>query len=148
MQLHKLIYFAHGWLLGIYGRPLVKEPIQAWKYGPVIPSLYHHFKKYGSRPITSMAFEVFVEDDDVTVFEPKVPATDSKVVALLDRIWSLYGVKDAILLSALSHERGGPWDKTFTEYLGQKNAVIETDSIRHFFSERAQANASERRQQQ
>jgi len=33
----KLVYLSHGWYLGIYGVPLIAEPIEAWPYGPVIP---------------------------------------------------------------------------------------------------------------
>jgi len=43
LKLQKLVYFAHGWYLGFTGEPLLNEGIQAWEYGPVIPSLYHDF---------------------------------------------------------------------------------------------------------
>jgi uncharacterized phage-associated protein len=32
LQLMKLVYIAHGWMLGTYGRPLIKDRIEAWKY--------------------------------------------------------------------------------------------------------------------
>ena len=40
MQLLKLVFIAHGWMLGLYGEPLISDDVQAWKYGPVIPDLY------------------------------------------------------------------------------------------------------------
>ncbi|MCC7437458.1 MAG: DUF4065 domain-containing protein [Armatimonadetes bacterium] len=40
MKLLKLVYIAHGWHLGIMGKPLISDEVQAWKYGPVIPKLY------------------------------------------------------------------------------------------------------------
>lgn len=51
MQLIKLVYLAHCWMLALYSRPLIEEPIEAWKYGPVIPVLYHDIKHYGSNPV-------------------------------------------------------------------------------------------------
>ena len=51
MQLLKLVYIAHGWTLGICATPLITEQVEAWKYGPVIPDLYQHVKKYGSSSI-------------------------------------------------------------------------------------------------
>ena len=47
MKLQKLIYFAHGWHLALTSKPLINEHPEAWAYGPVIPSIYHRFKKYG-----------------------------------------------------------------------------------------------------
>lgn len=48
LQLMKLTYMSHGWALGILGRPLFNDRVEAWKYGPVIPTLYHKTKEYGS----------------------------------------------------------------------------------------------------
>jgi uncharacterized phage-associated protein len=59
MKIQKLVYFSHGWHLSINnGRALIDEAVQAWTYGPVIPSLYHEFKKYGNGPITSPALSM------------------------------------------------------------------------------------------
>src|SRR5262245_26249764 len=52
LKLQKLLYFAHGWHLAITGAPLLDEPIEAWQYGPVVSSIYHEFKHFGSRAIT------------------------------------------------------------------------------------------------
>ena len=47
MQAIKLVYFAHAWNLGFFQRPLIDEPVEAWKFGTVIPSLYQSLKIYG-----------------------------------------------------------------------------------------------------
>ena len=58
MQVLKLVYIAHGWNLGLNAQPLVNEDIEAWQYGPVIPSLYHKYKQYGSNPIQDFPAEI------------------------------------------------------------------------------------------
>src|ERR1700689_5397887 len=55
MKVQKLVYFAHGWYLALTGgRPMINEPVEAWKFGPVVPSLYYELKKYGETPITDL----------------------------------------------------------------------------------------------
>jgi uncharacterized phage-associated protein len=48
MKLQKLIYYAHAWHLAFLGQPLIKEEVQAWKFGPVIPDVYFEFKECGN----------------------------------------------------------------------------------------------------
>ncbi|MCY4000360.1 MAG: DUF4065 domain-containing protein, partial [Bacteroidetes bacterium] len=51
MQLIKLSYIAHGWTLGISGEPLFNDTVEAWRYGPVVPDIYHTYKEFGHSPI-------------------------------------------------------------------------------------------------
>src|SRR5690606_31455479 len=51
LQLMKLTYIAHGYALGSGVGDLFNSRIEAWKYGPVIPDLYHATKSYGRDPI-------------------------------------------------------------------------------------------------
>ena len=55
LRLMKLTYIAHGFMLAILDRSALNprfDRVEAWKYGPVIPSVYHSFKAYGNNPIT------------------------------------------------------------------------------------------------
>src|SRR5882724_82988 len=46
MKLIKLVYISYGWYLAFANKPLINEKVQAWKYGPVVPSVYQEFKKF------------------------------------------------------------------------------------------------------
>ena len=48
MKLQKMVYFAHGYHLARYNEPLIREEFEAWKFGPVVPSIYQSYKLYGS----------------------------------------------------------------------------------------------------
>jgi uncharacterized phage-associated protein len=48
MKLQKLLYYQQGFHLAYFGKPLFEEDIEAWMYGPVVPSVYSHFKTEGS----------------------------------------------------------------------------------------------------
>jgi uncharacterized phage-associated protein len=46
-KLQKLVYYAQGWTLGLTGRPLFPEPLEAWKKGPVSRALFgSHARAY------------------------------------------------------------------------------------------------------
>jgi len=67
MKVIKLVYLAHAWNLGLFGNPLFEEKAQAWKYGPVIPSLYHALKFFGN------------EDVPKDAMAPTSPITDARM---------------------------------------------------------------------
>jgi len=56
MKLLKLVYIVYGWVYAMTDRKVFKEPIQAWRHGPVVPSLYYQFQSFGSEPIDILRF--------------------------------------------------------------------------------------------
>ncbi|XUU49186.1 Panacea domain-containing protein [Serratia nematodiphila] len=117
MKLQKLVFFAHAWSLAAYGEPLIRDKVLAWKYGPVIESVYHEFKAYGSNNITSVGTEFVWDDDPNSIVKakfvaPEIPASDTYASAIIDIIFDVYGDKSAIYLSNLTHEAGSAWDVT------------------------------------
>jgi len=47
LRLQKLLYYAQGWHIAIFGPPLFPERIEAWKHGPVVPAVYRSFSFAG-----------------------------------------------------------------------------------------------------
>ena len=76
MQLIKLVYLAHGWSLALLKRPLIKHPVQAWQYGPVIPNVYKAFSRFGSSPITSPA----VDKQTGTIYASSLDDNEREIV--------------------------------------------------------------------
>lgn len=105
MKLQKLVYFAHGWHLALNDAPLIQEGVEAWKYGPVVVSLYHQFKDLGLQPINRKA--AVVNYANGTFDEPHVDGSMGN--AVIDRVWEIYGGLTAIQLANFSHENGSPW---------------------------------------
>lgn len=99
MKLQKLIYLAQGWSLVFLSRSLVQEKIKAWKYGPVIPSLYDEFREFRANPITRAARG-----------GEAAPALDLTSLQLIRKVWEAYGNQTAIQLSTMTHEPGYAWD--------------------------------------
>lgn len=51
LKLQKILYFIQAGFYMNKGEECFVDDIEAWKYGPVIPEVYHEFKKYGSNNI-------------------------------------------------------------------------------------------------
>ncbi|MFZ6843564.1 Panacea domain-containing protein [Undibacterium sp. RuTC16W] len=140
MKLQKLIYFAHGWRLGLNNEALIVDPIQAWQYGPVISSVYQEFKHFGSGAITSNASSF--DFDKLEFVTPEVKLEDKETRALLNRIWDVYGKYSAMKLSNLSHIPNGPWDKARKKSSVQ-NVVIDDELIGEYFRSLVAKNKAE-----
>lgn len=105
MQLLKLVYIAHGWNLAINDEPLVTDTVQAWKYGPVIPSLYRAVREWGDRPVERPLF----------VSPGNEPDFSSKEIEVMDTVLDVYGHFDGVQLSRLTHASETPWHKVYIE---------------------------------
>ena len=95
MKLQKLLYFAQGHALAVLGHPLFEDDFEAWVHGPVIPSVYRKYRRYGDGCITpprSVSLSRFTPEEK----------------QLLDDVWDAYGVYSAWGLSTLSHNTK-PW---------------------------------------
>ena len=100
MHVLKLVYLCHGWMLGINSDPLITEPVEAWTYGPVVPTVYHQYKRYGGSII--LAEEQADQCD----------ALDTAKADLVKSMELVYRPCTAFQLSALTHQPGTPWDIT------------------------------------
>ena len=118
MSLLKLTYIAHGWHLELQGAPLFGNRIEAWQYGPVIPDVYHAFRKQGINVtgavnVQSASFDAADED-------------------LLEQVWDIYGSLAPFRLSDLTHVAGGPWD--IASKMGGNYASIPDELIRQHYA--------------
>lgn len=127
LKLQKLVYFAHGWNLALYDEPLILERVQAWKFGPVIPSVYHAFKDNGDQPIESPAYE----DNGQEQYIPRVDRNDFLTRELLNKIWQVYSKYNGLQLSDMTHKKGTPWDTVWSE--SHRSIPIPNQLIKSYF---------------
>ena len=112
LKLQKLLYYAQGFYLVLYDRPLFPEAIKAWEHGPVVPQIYHEYKERGAGAIP-------VETVDLENYS-------SEVQELLGEVYSVYGQFSASKLRDMTHQEP-PWKNT------PQNGVISHKLMKEFF---------------
>jgi len=93
LKLQKLLYYIQGFHLALFDNPIFDDEIEAWRHGPVTPTIYHAFKSNGSNPILcdecNKDFEV--------LFSPEQRE-------LLDEVYDVFGQYSAWRLRDMTHE--------------------------------------------
>lgn len=121
--------------MGIFDKPLVTdEYAEAWRYGPVFPSLYHEFKMFGSKPIDRLAADL--DEINFKTFIPIIPKDDSQKIELLHEIWRGYGNLTAVQLSELTHADGTPWSQVWDSKKQYRNLHIDEEIIKSHYKEK------------
>ena len=138
LKLVKLVYVAYGWFLAIKNERLFNERIEAWQHGPVIPSVYHEFKHFGSSPIVGRSVIVDYEGEDgklnISVTTPRVPDTDLDANIVLDTVWKSYKDFSAWQLREMTHEDDTPWKRVYVD--GMRGITMRDDDIREHYVDR------------
>lgn len=115
LSIQKLLYIAHMFRLGQRGKPLVLDNFEAWDYGPVIPSVYHAAKIYGSGPVRN----VFRSVENIS--------EESAENKWLEDVYSALGDKTPGALVAITHTDNGAWAKNYIP--GRYNIIISNEDI-------------------
>lgn len=115
LKLMKLVYIAHGYMLALLDKSFLNprfDVVEAWKYGPVIPSVYHSFKVYKDGPITEKTIVLATEDNGAPTFvEPTLSDENAKKVC--EFVWDKYSKHSDSALVTLLHGANTPWGITY-----------------------------------
>lgn len=119
LKLNKLLYFAQGVSLARTGKPLFDEDIEAWQFGPVVPSVYHAFKVCGNKPIINPS-----NDYDLSEL-------DEEQLQVIFDVARTYGRFTGSALVDFTHADGTPWKDVYVN--GVHNIVIPKKTIKDHF---------------
>lgn len=117
LKLNKLLYYAQGCYLARTGKPLFDGEIEAWQYGPVEPTIYNKYKRYGSSPITEVDQKCERDAFESDEFD-----------ALID-VACEFGQYTGSTLVNMTHQVGTPW----SDACRSNKKEISQDSMREYF---------------
>ncbi|MBA3238061.1 MAG: DUF4065 domain-containing protein [Parachlamydiaceae bacterium] len=127
MKLEKLLYYSQAWHLAWTEHPLFNDKIEAWRNGPVVPSLYFlHKECFKLKP---GFFAEKIKPDLIQIL-----SDDQKDI--VKRVLEFYGSKDPHWLSQLTHMED-PWKNARPALLGelaQPNEEITHHSMFNYYS--------------
>ena len=107
LQLQKLLFLCHAFLLVEKEKNVIRGDFVAWKYGPVHHDVYDAFKQFGAKPIDRFATRM----NPVTGQETGVAlVADRDVRDVVSRVVAFYGSWTPAQLVKLTHAEEGPWD--------------------------------------
>lgn len=135
LRLVKYVYIAHGFALAILNRTIIDkrfDVVEAWKFGPVIPSVYHTFKHNSNNPITSFGQIAINETPDgrITFITPQI--NDAEIKNVLDFVWNRYSKMSTGALINTLHKEGTPWKFCYQE---GKNMIIPDEMTCVYYKE-------------
>lgn len=117
LKLQKLLYFAQAVSLSVKNQPLFNDKIEAWKFGPVVPTVYQVLKAYSNSPV------------EITSQTQEMP---TEAATLLEDVWNVYGKFSAHELVNISHNHL-PWKNVYLSGASEKE--ITQDSIKAYYKD-------------
>ena len=116
LRLQKLLYFIQAQFLVNNHEPCFEDEMEAWDFGPVVPSVYHEYKYFGSSsiPLSASKKSYDIYDDDKDLIEH-----------ILDRC-AQYSTTELV---SITH-RQTPWREAYSKSF---NRTISPKAIQSFF---------------
>ena len=115
LMVNKLVYLAHGYTLALYDISLIVDKVEAWKYGPVIPSLFYTMHNYGDNKIDKLLYCNTYTKDPTKMADRKefLGKNLHQYDKILDMIIKTYSSMDITSLLGIMHAKDTPWYKYY-----------------------------------
>ena len=68
LKLQKILYYEQGYHLAYFGKPLFKEDIESWMYGPVVPEVYEYYNKYQATALPIEKYSLHLSERENALF--------------------------------------------------------------------------------
>lgn len=114
LRLQKLLYFVQAKVLMETDEPCFEDEMQAWDFGPVVPSVYYKYRIYGS-------MDIEMNED--------VPNIESKIIEFISAILEFCSNYPTYQLVEITHQQS-PWINARSRGI---KSVISPVAIKEYF---------------
>lgn len=119
LKMQKLLYYAQAWfMVNNNKKVLFDDEIQAWQFGPIVPSVYNKLKKFKYNPIS------------MDLSDENWKSLSKKQTVFIEDFCKFFFKFSATELVSMSHNET-PWKEAFKK--GQYSKISE-DSMYEYYS--------------
>jgi uncharacterized phage-associated protein len=122
--LMKRVYITHGFCLALLDKSALDprfDVVEAWKNGPVIPSVYHSFKHNRNNPIEEKSVIAEWKNGEIMCTVPEIGNDNGSIKEIADAVWEKYLAFSDAQMVELLHREGTPWALCYKE--GKNNPI-------------------------
>ena len=105
LLLQKLLYYIKGLSTAIEGAVIIPDPCEAWRYGPVFPTVYEKYKRFAKGEISINLSEEYTSG-----------LLSDKEKHITDYVLDTFGIYNAWFLKDLTHGEE-PWKEARGDFL-------------------------------
>ena len=133
LKLQKLVYLCFADYLCDTGKALFTDKIYAFKYGPVVDSVYKRYKEYGYKPIDEEKKDINSKNISEMPAKSRILFAEggTKKLLSIEKTLKKYGGLSAADLVDLTHRDNTPWSKSF-KGLGKLYSAMKLDTIKEY----------------
>ena len=133
LKLQKLVYLCFADYLCDTGKELFTDKIYAFKYGPVVDTVYKRYKEYGYKPIDEEKKDIDSKNISEMPAKSRILFAECGTEKLIsiEKTLKKYGSLSAADLVDLTHKDNAPWSKSF-KGLGKLYSAMKLDTIKEY----------------
>lgn len=131
MKLQKLLFYSLGFYHKEHKEDLLDDDFLHYQYGPVIPLVYHRFKKNKANPIEEPDVFLIFGEAGKWVVKNVNDKKARKIHSVLDKVINAYSIFTDLVLSEMTHELPS-WKKTKPYEVIAKKAIFEDFKKREY----------------
>ena len=133
LTLQKLVYLCFADYLCDTGKELFTDKIYAFKYGPVVDTVYKRYKEYGYKSIDEEQKDIDSRNISEMPAKSRILFAENGTEKLIsiEKTLKKYGSLSATDLVDLTHKDNSPWSKSF-KGLGKLYSSMKLDTIKKY----------------
>ena len=117
LKLQKILYYIQGYHLAYFNKPLFKDSIEAWKYGPVVVNVYREYKGYDREQLPTDNYNFNISN------------LSQEQKNLIINVFNIYNNFSASKLVEMTHDEL-PWKEAYNPSISKE---ISIDTMKKYF---------------